>query len=422
MLASSPRSLRLAYLLAGAALLGYAGCSSGTAATTSVTHPTMIEVSPSSFLGDVPCATSGNGLRAYVATLYDTNQVGEGGAGGEGGATEFVDAPPSLGGEGGHRGEELAAADEAKQRRIVEEARARLRGAVPSDHFELPSSLPSACNASVGFGYVIPERRYEVLIEGYDVEPGALSPQALGSHQMLTNGQPAVPKWTAYCARAIPVDSTLVRADQCSPFFPLADAPAPSLSVPVGNLIGDFGCGSGEGEVATLQVTATIGGQTYEQSVDCSKDASVKLERVGVGNASIYVAAFDGLGHEWPIAGATCDASVTAGQDAVARCRQLSSVGTVRVDVPALLAEAMLSCDSKTLTSVEIELMPPSDEKPSTFILPPPDCQQTFEQGLPASEAPVSLTVAATTLEGSKRTWSCKADVLPGKLTLADCE
>jgi hypothetical protein len=414
MLVSSLRSLRLAYLLAGAALLGYAGCSSGSAATVSVTHPTMIEVAPASFLGDVPCATSGSGLKAYVATLYDTNQVGEGGAGGE---PAFVDQPPAVGGVSGDLAQELAEADRLHQQDIVDKAKKRLRGDVPSDHFELPSSKPSPCNASVGFGYVVPERRYEVLIEGYEEEPDALIPQALGSHQMVLTGDPttrAVSKWVAYCARAIPVDSTLVRADQCSPFFPLDSAAAPSLSVAVGQLLGSLSCGNGDGEVATFRVTATVGGATYEQTVDCSPDASVKLADLSQGSVSVYVAAFDASGSTTPLAGASCDATLLPAREVAARCNQLSALGTLRVDVNAVLAQQSLSCDPASVTSVEVTA------GDVTTSLPPPDCRQTYERAFPPGDQFVSLI--ATPVDGEPIVLTCSADVLPGKLTVADCE
>src|SRR3954469_23353084 len=100
-------STRFAFLVAGAGLIAFAGCSSTAATTVPVTHPTMIEVSPDDFLGDVPCSSSGAGLKRYVAPLIDTNQTfggigGEGGQGSEtgpaseGGAPDWFQLPSSL--------------------------------------------------------------------------------------------------------------------------------------------------------------------------------------------------------------------------------------------------------------------------------------------------------------------------------------
>ena len=49
MLVRQLRSLRPASFLVGLGLLVYAGCSSGGAASTAVTHPTMIEIAPENF-------------------------------------------------------------------------------------------------------------------------------------------------------------------------------------------------------------------------------------------------------------------------------------------------------------------------------------------------------------------------------------
>ena len=38
----------------------------------------MIEVAPDEFLGDVPCAKDGPGLKLYVATLFDIDRVADG--------------------------------------------------------------------------------------------------------------------------------------------------------------------------------------------------------------------------------------------------------------------------------------------------------------------------------------------------------
>ncbi len=218
---SSLRSLRPACFVLGAALLAYAGCSSSGSTTIPVTHPTMIEVAPASFLGGVPCTESGPGLQTYVATLYDANDTGEGGAGGESASNAAAGAPiEATGGAGTPIEGAGGAGGDGNDDAPVRDAFTRLRGATPSDEFELPSSTPAPCSASVGFGYVVPGRRYEVLIEGYDTTD--IQPRALGSHQMVAKSNPTGPllesRWKAYCERAIPVDSIIVIADRCKSF------------------------------------------------------------------------------------------------------------------------------------------------------------------------------------------------------------
>jgi len=197
-------SMRFASLLGGAGLIAFAGCSSTAATTVPVTHPTMIEVSPEDFLGNVPCSDGGPGLKRYVATLIDTHQTfgGIGGEGGEGGADSAAGAD-SAGG--------------------VDAGQVPAAGGAP-DRFQLPSSGPTPCLAAVGFGFVVTARHYHVKIDGYDTDD--LAPRASGARQMVspapTEAEPVTPliapRWTAHCDRAVAVDLTIVRADHCTPF------------------------------------------------------------------------------------------------------------------------------------------------------------------------------------------------------------
>jgi hypothetical protein len=193
---------RSALLLAGAGLIAFAGCSSSAATTVLVTHPTMIAVTPQSFLGNVACASDGPGFKRYVATLFDTNHT-YGGVGGEAGDAMLPPEPETFAGAGG-------------------------AGSVP---FQLPSSLPTSCLAGVGFGYVVAGRSYRVEIDGYDTDD--IVPRASGSRDMVATppqdmpDEPTplvAPTWSARCDRAIAVDITVVNADHCTP---LAKVSAP---------------------------------------------------------------------------------------------------------------------------------------------------------------------------------------------------
>lgn len=391
----SLRPLRPACFVLGAALLAYAGCSSSGSTAVSVTHPTMIEVAPAQFLGTVPCAADGPGLKSYVATLFDTNETASGGA------------PSDDEGEG-----EAGAP--------VEDAFRRLRGDTPSDEFELPSSAPAPCTASVGFGYVVPGRRYEVLIEGYEQAVSEVEPRALGSHLLVaksaTGGAALSSTFRAYCRRAIPVDSTIVIADKCYGFAHAGGAtPPPSLTVPVGALLGSFSCGTEEGQLEELRVTLQVGSESYEQVVDCSADAEAVFEDLPHGVAQAYVAGLPADGVGTIVAGATCDARLVEGERVTARCNRLTSVGTLRVDLAAALAQLELSCSPTSVSNVEV-LLGPTD----TRSFPPPDCLQTFETGV--DRGPKVVTVRVTPVSGAPSALNCHAEIEPGKLNLAVCD
>lgn len=394
----SLRSLRPACFVLGVGLIAYAGCSSSGGAAVAVTHPTMIEVAPAQFLGAVPCTVDEPGLKKYVATLYDTNETAEGGA-----PSDFQDKLDELAGE------------------TTATALERLRGDAPSGQFELPSSAPAPCSASVGFGSVVPGRLYEVLIDGYETED--IVPRALGSHLMVSGSRPdgplVRPSFQAYCGRAIAVDSTVVVADHCDTFTPSLDAPAPSLRVPVGALLGSFACGTEAGQVEQLRVTLQVtDGESYEQLVDCSPTAEAVFEELPAAKrASVYVAGLEAGSDEPPLAGATCDALLVQGERVTARCNRLSSVGTLSVDVVAALAQLGLICSDTSVSTVQLQVLG-SDAPPVT--LSPPECLQSFEAGFPAG--PAEVTLSATSPEKGTLALICHAEIAPGKLTLAECD
>ncbi|RYZ02938.1 MAG: hypothetical protein EOO73_29920 [Myxococcales bacterium] len=390
----SLRSLRPACFVLGAGLLAYAGCSSSGSTAVAVTHPTLLEVAPAQFLGAVPCAADGPGLKSYVATLYDTNQTADGGASGDEVESELA-------------------------KETTESAFARLRGETPSDEFELPSSAPAPCTASVGFGNVVPGRRYEVLIEGYEQDVTEVQARALGSHLLVekssTTGPSLAAAFRAYCRRAIPVDSTVVIADQCDPFAYTGDLPPRSLRVPLGALLGTFSCGAEDEQLEELRVTLEIGSESYEQVVDCEPQAEVVFEDLPAGVAEVYIEGLSANGDSLAVAGATCDARLVDGARVTARCNRLSSSGTLRVDLAAALAQLGLSCSDKSVSNVQV-LLGPTD----TRSFPPPACLQSFETGVEAG--PKVVTVQATPVGGQPSALNCHAEIEPGKLSLAECE
>jgi hypothetical protein len=385
MLVRQLRSLRPASLLLGFGLLAYAGCSSGGTTAVAVTHPTMIEVAPEDFLGEVPCS-EGPGLKRFVATLIDTDYVAQGGA-------SAVDATADA--------EAGGAAD-----------------------FQLPSSRPTPCLAAVGFGLVVSGRHYDVEIDGYDTED--LAPRASGSRQMVSTvaapGRPEAslltPRWSARCDDTIAVDSTIVRALHCTPFQPLDDTAPGSVRIPLARLMGGLVCGDQPGQISHFEVTLSSGdGVMHVRSVPCTADAELSYDELSPRDrVTAYVTAFSADSTD-AFAGATCDALTSPAATVDAECTGLSQVGTLRIDLKAALASVALSCNTRSISAVTIDV--PGVAQSERML--PPDCLQPFEHGFAPGPAAVSVTVQPADSSAAAVSLVCAAEIAPGQLALADC-
>jgi hypothetical protein len=380
------RPLHPASLLVGLGLLVYAGCSSSSATSVAVSHPTMIEVTPENFLGNVPCS-EGPGLKRYVATLFDTNYVAQGGA---------------------------SSVDET-----VTDAAA---GAGPD--VQLPSSLPTPCLAGVGFGLVVAGHHYDVKIDGYDTDD--LAPRALGSRQMVSPAPTdntatplATPRWSAHCEDAIALDSTIVRADHCTPFTVADESALGSVRIALGPLLDGLRCGDQDGEVDHFDVSLTVGTATpIVQAIPC--DAKAEALFTGLpprSRVSAYVTALSAVTLSDPFAGTTCDAITVAESSVDAQCTRLSQVGTLRVDLRAALELVNLTCDDHSVSTVTVTINAPGEDK--DLSLPPPDCLQPLTHGF--VPGPASVTVVALGVDGMEHSVNCAAAVAPGQLALAEC-
>jgi hypothetical protein len=385
MLVRPLRLLRPTSFLVAAGFVAYAGCSSTAAETVAVTHPTMIEISPESFLGDVPCATNGPGLKRYVATLFDTN---EGGAGGSAGGA-------SVGGAAG--------------------------GSAGVAPFQLPSSAPTSCVAAVGFGFVVAGRRYRVEVDGFDTED--LTPRAAGSRQMVTgdDGALAVPAWSTSCERAIAVDSTIVRADQCGDGFIAKEPNAQgSLNIELTPLLGTLRCGSAVGEVEELSVALSVPGEDEPrvQTVACMDDARAVFDELAPGQAvAAYVTAFSADGSS-AFAGASCSARTQPAAVVDAQCSPLSQVGSVRVDLKAALALLGLSCAANQVKSLQIKI--PGEE--AVQVVTPPGCLHPFDHGFAPGAAALTISAMSAAEGAELGSLTCHAEAAPGRLVVAECE
>jgi len=381
MLALQHRSVRPALLVVGAGLLAYVGCSSGGTSSVSVTHPTLIEVSPEIFLGDVPCSTSGPGLKRFVATLYDLN-----------GADAVGGAPPED-------------RDSALQQ--------ELQGGVPSEQFQLPSSPPTPCGRAVGFGYVVPGRHYQVRIDGYDTEVEA---RALGSREMtdLATGKLATAPWHAACYRAVAVESTVVSASLCDTFVTRELVSTGSVRIPLANLLGDLECGEGPGQVDHFEVA--LEGAIDSQTVPCSADAEAVFTGRQPGTARAAVTAFDKGGTE-PLAASNCDANVVADSQADARCARLTTQGTLQIDLQSLLSGLGLSCSVASVRTISVDVTGKSVD------VSPPGCLQPFQQGVPATLERTDADVVITPATGDALRVACHAEqVAPAQIAAATCD
>jgi hypothetical protein len=345
----------------------------------------MIRVEPEDFQGAVECARSGAGFKLYVATIVDRN-FGEGGAPGsmqtnEGGTPE----------EGG------------------------------ADGFRAPSSAPTPCTTGVGFGFVVPNRHYEVFIDGYDRDD--LVARTPGSPQLVpadpadpVQASVVAPRWRAKCTNAVAVDSTIVRADACVPFQAQDDGATGSVSIALNPLLGGLRCGGGQGDVAGFEVVASASdGTETRKTVGCSRHAQLTFDAFPSGaKVNFYVRALN-EGRS-TVAGAECYALVKPGATAEAECAALSQVGTLRVDLANALTELGGSCSPDVVS--DVTLSAPDDDMPRHF--PPPDCSQPFDRGFPPGRATVTLS-ASFLEQPTTRTLTCDANVQPGRLVTATC-
>jgi hypothetical protein len=376
-------------MLVTSGLLVAVGCSSDPGDEVGVSHPTMIEIPPESFLGDVPCTLEEGGLTRYVATLTDVTARNENVGGAGGGSSDGV------GGEG---------------------------------DVTLASSAPVPCRAGVGFGFVVPGRQYTAVIEGYDTS--VLRPRAPGSPLMvaatpdlpaaeLAKAPPVAPRWRASCPATTAVAATVVQAVGCTTLElePNAAERDTELVLSTAALLGGLECGEEPGQVERLTIRLDAGEpepRLLELPCDPGVDAVFSNLKSRV-SASAFVSAF-GVQSEQPFAGATCNALTLPGARVTAHCAKLNPLGTLRVDVSEALADVGLSCSTADVSAVVVDT--PDGAAPRR--LAPPDCLQPFDHGFPAGDASVTLTV----MNGKQQLASltCGGTVVPGSVVPAICE
>ncbi len=386
---SNHRALRPLSMLVASGLLVGVGCSSDPVDAVSVSHPTMIEIPPESFLGDVPCTLQEGGLTRYVATLTDVTMRNENAGGAGGGSSDGV------GGEG---------------------------------DVTLASSAPVPCRAGVGFGFVVPGRQYTAVIEGYDTS--VLRPRAPGSPLMvaatpevaeadLPKAPPVAPRWRASCPATTAVSVTVVQAVGCTTLELEPDAAERDTELVLSTtaLLGGLECGEEQGQVERFDIRLDAGDpepRLLELPCDPSVDAVFSSLKARV-SASAFVTAFS-AGSPQPFAGATCNALTLPGARVTANCAKLNPLGTLRVNVVDALAQVGLTCSASDVSAVLVDVT----GETALRQIAPPDCLQPLDYGFPAGAA--TLTLAVMNGEEQLASLTCAGVVVPGAVVPAICE
>jgi hypothetical protein len=336
-----------------------AACSDDPQATSAVTHPTLIEVAPTAFLGAAPCTAADGAVRRYVATLIDiTDEDGDGGA--------------------------------------------------PAEPFTLPSSPPTDCRASVGFGAIVDRRRYRAEVDAYDRDD--LAPRVAGGRQMLAaDGTLVEPRWQTRCADAgvIATGERIVSAQPCRT---LSTSGSAGLLVETSAILGALECGAEAGQVARMAVTLE-GAEPRSVEVTCG-DPALLADLPARAQLELYVEAFTNDAVE-AIAGAECSARTTPGVSVTASCARLSEVGTLRIDFAEALGKLGTAC-----TEVSDVVVQTADDDP--VHAPPPDCLVPLAVTL--RPGPAAVTVEAFDARGASRGLvTCTRVVAAGKIVEAQC-
>lgn len=339
--------------------VGLWGCSDDPELVIAVEHPTLVEVSPSAFLGTVPCLAGQGSMTRYVATLIDTTD--------------------------------------------------------PAQPFVLPSSPPIPCNATVGFSFVVPGHTYAATIDGYDRDD--LEPVAPGVRELVDpeTQELVEPRWTTECGRrpseqVIAVQNLERGVTNCAPLEDRRPAgEVGGARIETASVLGGLRCGEKHGEVS--RVEARVG----EQLVGGECGDRLELSGLSSTTASlIELSAFE-KGASTPRWGALCTARPVAGVTALADCSLFTERGAVDVDLPGLLDAAGLSCDEVA----ELRITAPDDTVRRVL---PPGCTRPFRvSDLPPGE--VTLDVEALPADGAEReTFRCSAVVTPGLVARSVCQ
>jgi hypothetical protein len=358
-----------------------AGCGEATVPIVGFVHPTLVEVSPDDFLGDVPCTDAPRAMRRYVATVFD---LGPDGAGGE-----------SSGGAGNAETTEFA---------------------LPSSTVvgEDDNAVPIPCTQSVGFSHVVPGNKYRAEVDGYDRDDLiALAPGLSVLLDPLTLERVA-PRWTTKCGKP-PVTSRrfiVRRIGSCEPLTDSAEPGETLVHVRLDGALGMLECGTDPGAVDRFEVVPPGGAPV---SAACGETASLPGLEPGRATLSLPLRAFEAGALE-PTWGTTCLVEVVRGVTSVATCLPLSSEGVLQVDPVDALAALGVECSAAAFVELEVEV----SGEPARYV-PPTACGRALQfQGREAG--PATARATARFIDGTRSaTALCTGTITPGETAVATC-
>ena len=296
----------LPVLCVGALLL--LGCEEETIPVPTVFHPTLVQVSPETFLGTVPCRPGATGaMQVYVATLFDV-------------------------------GLDYA----------------------PTEPFALPSSGPVSCKNPVAFSRVLEPHRYQARVEAYDrgdlVPLGSDDPKVTLGVPILVDpvtGERVSPRWTTTCGETEPVTARIETVRTVRDCKPLVDSGTPgptAVEVTIASALGELQCGSEPGQIERFEV-GILGGPM--RSAACGE--TVTFDDVPtVGAVPFTLLAYE-PGADEPRWGSSCDARPAAGITVQATCSVLDDQGALDVAPEDVLAALGLDCSA--LGELKVDLL-----------------------------------------------------------------
>ncbi|HYO93009.1 MAG TPA: hypothetical protein VER33_00800 [Polyangiaceae bacterium] len=356
----------LRFLLLSGVLLSTLGigCGGGSSKATSEPRPTLIQLVPEDFLGDVPCLEAPSAARGYVATLFDVTEgltmVGTGGNPGNGGNAGFA----------------------------------------------LPSTGFLRCQQPAAFGWVVPGHLYRAEIQGYD--RADLEPLGPGVPILVdpVTRQPVPPAWEASCgatgATGLRAESQITRRMRvCQPF---AGAPAELAGVEV--RVPHAECE----RLAVERLVLRLGGEPVASGA-CGDVLSVEgLEPAGFVELDLLAFAADS---ELAAFGTSCTARTQPALSVQAQCEPFAAEGSVAIELADVLAALGADCEVG-VTQLSLTL---SDPSTPPLHLPSAQCRGTtrFSALLPG-EYTVAIRSGQPPLDAT-----CAATVEPGLVAALDC-
>lgn len=381
------RALAPLALLSMSSLL--AGCSEETVPEQGILHPTLVEVSPSDFLGRVRCIDAPGAMRRYVATVFD------------------VDAFPNPDGEasGG------AAFDDERVFTLPSSTVRRGDGQV--------TAMP--CTQNVGFSRIVAGHRYYAEIDGYDRDDlVALAPGSRVLYDPVTFER-VEPRWKTSCSRKAPVTglSYLVRRiGSCEALEDSAPGAEPLVEVSIDDALAELACVSDGGAVERFEVTVPNG--TTEGAL-CGDTITLSGLEVSGATVTLPLRAFE-AGQTEPTWGSKCLAEVIAGVTTTATCLPLGSEGVLEVDPVDALAALGLECSASSFDELDLETIEEDPNvTPDTKAVTSDDCARPVQFGnRPRGQA--TARASALLSDGSRSGEAlCTGTIVPGEVTRAAC-